>query len=129
MAVFSGSKNFTLWSPSNRNHLYPKVLNEMSAVSSLVPDAQMSGQKPLDEESFPCFKHALPHAVHVTLGPGDMLFLPAYWWHRVHSSGRSLGVNWWFSPHSLLLQQFMKSIDLNVDVTEADGSVRQQYRW
>ena len=127
MAMMSGYKNFTLYGPSQRNYLYPMNSNERSAVSSLIPDAQLSGSEPLDTESFPCFKHAQPTIV--TIGPGDLFYLPAYYWHRVHSYGRSLGVNWWFSAHSLMLQQFMKTIDLNVDITEGNGTVRPQSRW
>lgn len=127
MAMLSGEKKFTLWSPHNRNYLYPMIPNEFSAISSQVPDGQVAGKVPLDTAAFPCFAHA--RSVEVTLRAGDLFFLPAYWFHRVESSGRSLGINWWFATHSLMLQQFMKAMDLNVDVTERDGTVRPQLRW
>ena len=45
---------------------------------------------------FPCFAHA--RGVEIVVEGGDMLFLPAGWWHQVASEGgRSLGVNMWFS--------------------------------
>jgi len=129
MAMFSGTKRFQLFSPSNRNYLYPTISSERSAISSLIPDAQVAGLESLDEERFPCFKHAVPRSTIVEVREGDLFYLPAYWWHRVHSYGRSLGINWWLSTHSMLLQQIMKTVDLNVDVREENGKDRKQKRW
>ena len=44
-------------------------------------------------------RHASPHVCH--LEPGDMLFLPSYWWHEVYSrpdtaKGWNMAVNWWY---------------------------------
>ncbi|KAG6897448.1 hypothetical protein C0992_001448 [Termitomyces sp. T32_za158] len=44
---------------------------------------------------------ALPpeaHPIHVTLGPGDTLYLPAGWWHHVRqlSGATTIALNWWY---------------------------------
>lgn len=33
-----------------------------------------------------------------TLEPGDILFLPAFWWHNVVSLDASISVNYWWRP-------------------------------
>ena len=52
----------------------------------------------VDYDKYPKFKNAKPKEVIV--GPGDSLFVPAYWFHQVHSSCRSIAVNFWFDTHS-----------------------------
>jgi len=47
-------------------------------------------------EDFPDFADALPHATHVLLRPGDTLFLPKTWWHRVESLSPSISISYWF---------------------------------
>ena len=50
----------------------------------------------VNHTAYPCFKHALAQATTVTLGAGDLLYVPPYWWHQVTSRGRSLAVNFWY---------------------------------
>ena len=62
------------------------------------------------------FRHARAMSVSVTLGAGDLLYIPPYWWHDVVSdnnplSGRSLAVNFWYSVHSAMLAMMMKALD------------------
>ena len=45
----------------------------------------------------------------MTLHPGDVLFLPAYWWHEVLTDGApdgelTVSVNFWLSPHERMRQ-------------------------
>jgi hypothetical protein len=40
--------------------------------------------------------------MYVKLKPGDILYLPAYWWHHVRSSkNRNLAVNFWYDIHKM----------------------------
>lgn len=34
--------------------------------------------------------------LHVTLQPGDTLYLPAGWWHYVRQSDLTVALNWWY---------------------------------
>lgn len=38
------------------------------------------------------------HPIHITLGPGDSLYLPAGWWHHVRqlSGATTIALNWWY---------------------------------
>mmetsp|Transcript_17574 Transcript_17574/g.50271 ORF Transcript_17574/g.50271 Transcript_17574/m.50271 type:complete len:357 (+) Transcript_17574:36-1106(+) len=48
-----------------------------------------------DLEKYPLFANS-PPAIECTLNPGDVLFIPAKWWHHVRSLTRSVSVNaWW----------------------------------
>eukprot|EP00927_Polykrikos_kofoidii_P057078 TRINITY_DN51186_c0_g1_i1.p1 TRINITY_DN51186_c0_g1~~TRINITY_DN51186_c0_g1_i1.p1 ORF type:complete len:511 (-),score=62.70 TRINITY_DN51186_c0_g1_i1:23-1498(-) len=46
-----------------------------------------------DFERFP--NAALAPSVEVRVGPGEMLYLPAMWYHRVGQKGLTVGVNYW----------------------------------
>ena len=44
---------------------------------------------------YPRFTHA--HPITVILYPGDALYLPPFWFHRVSQIGkRVIAVNWWY---------------------------------
>lgn len=54
-----------------------------------------------DFKTFPMFSKAKP--LNCTVGKGDVLFLPAFWWHEVQSypskkTGVNLAVNFWYEP-------------------------------
>lgn len=49
-----------------------------------------------DFEKHPLFKDVKGKIMAVT-EPGDMLFMPARWWHKVNSDpGRNIMVNYWY---------------------------------
>jgi lysine-specific demethylase 8 len=47
-----------------------------------------------DFAKYPLFASSSP--IECTLNPGDVLFIPAKWWHHVRSLTRSVSVNAWF---------------------------------
>lgn len=48
-----------------------------------------------DLNRYPMFQHA-PKVLHADLNEGDILYIPAKWWHQVISIDRSISVNaWW----------------------------------
>jgi jumonji domain-containing protein 7 len=85
-----GSKTMTLFGPEQDAALYrhPKEC-KMPHFSFVDVD------KP-DYDAFPRFREARP--LRVTLRPGQMLFMPAFWWHHVKSESMSISVNQWFHP-------------------------------
>lgn len=48
----------------------------------------------------PHLPDALPtgaHPIHVSLLPGETLYLPAGWWHHVRQAAETtIAVNWWY---------------------------------
>lgn len=58
----------------------------------------------IDQKLFP---NSLKAKVYdITLNPGDMLFIPVFWFHAVESQGNfNLTLNWWFEPERIVLSQ------------------------
>ena len=85
---FLSRKKWHLFTPSQSDALYQtRVPYEESSVFSPVNIA-----KP-DLKKFPQFSTATPYIV--TLGPGDVLFVPRHWWHFVETIETAISVNTW----------------------------------
>jgi len=95
-----GTKRVWLYPPSDARYLYAAAGDKLDPSRSAAPPFQafedMSSEL---RATFPNVKHTSP--LEVTLYPGDMLYLPACWWHCVEGSReRNMIVNWWFDVHS-----------------------------
>ncbi|MEW5316726.1 MAG: hypothetical protein WDW38_008077 [Sanguina aurantia] len=100
LAVTTGSKTVTLYSPSLTPFLYPM------SISGDSPNHSCVNCKEPDFETHPGFRYAQSQAVHVHLKAGDCLFIPEGWWHQVDSTGLTIAINfWWTSPLSGGLQR------------------------
>jgi len=97
LAVICGTKHFDLFPPSDADCLYP--CRPPSMLCSGVPPLILPDSMPEDlRERCPLYKYA--HPVHVTLKAGDMLYLPAFWWHGVTGSmERNMILNFWCDMH------------------------------
>lgn len=84
-----GRKLFHLLPPDAGPHLYPSSGTDDPFLSRVDFDNP-------DLTRFPLFAQA--HAVEITLGPGDALYLPPYWWHTVLSLDMAISVNYWWPP-------------------------------
>ena len=95
-----GEKRFTLWSPSQHEMMYvfPRThpLWHKSRVNFKAPDLSR----------FPQF--ALTRALQVTVGPGDVLFIPPYTWHYVETLSSSISLSTW--SHDYQLYDHMSAI-------------------
>lgn len=84
----SGTKRFLLFPPSDATRLYlhPKVhvRYRQSQADLLRPDLVR----------FPLL--AGLEGIEVVLQPGDLLFLPAFWFHHVEAQEPNYGLNVWF---------------------------------
>lgn len=83
-----GAKRVILFPPSQLYHLYPfSVLTHLrhglrlrASYSQVYPDRP-------DFKSFPKLKQALNHRYEVILNRGDVLYIPAGWWHELTTLG------------------------------------------
>ncbi len=82
-----GQKRFTLWLPWQHElmYMYPRVhpLWHKSRINFNDPDISR----------FPGFSRS--RAIQVTLGPGDVLFIPPYTWHYVETLTASVSLSTW----------------------------------
>jgi hypothetical protein len=83
----SGTKRFTLIPPweYKKLYMYPRVHPHWHK-------SQVDFDNP-DFEKFPLFKEV--EALVADLVPGDVLHVPAYWWHHVRSQSRSVSLASW----------------------------------
>eukprot|EP00899_Mesostigma_viride_P015022 jgi/Mesvir1/23520/Mv18225-RA.1 len=109
-----GRKRVVLWPPHAARHLY--VHKSTSAVLDI--DAP-------DIDKFPNFHHAMPHAVACTLEPGQMLFIPALWFHNVLPLDFSVSVNlfWRSLPLELYPRKDLYGNADLVPATQAEAAV------
>ena len=84
MCMADGAKEFLLYDVTDFNFLYP-ILENSEYSSRLDPDT-------VDLDEFPLYSQASPYVARIE--SGDMLYVPCYWWHRVKSHDRSLGVSY-----------------------------------
>lgn len=98
--VVAGRRRFTLFPPEQLANLYPSSLDVTLAG---VPVSMVSLDAP-DHDRYPRFKLALAHAQVAELGPGDALFIPYAWWHRVESLAPfNMLVNYWWDENKFPL--------------------------
>ncbi|XP_067672862.1 hypoxia-inducible factor 1-alpha inhibitor-like [Haliotis asinina] len=90
-AQIQGYKRFLLFEPSQFECLYPYPIYHPHDRQS-----QVDFDNP-DFKRFPKFKDVKGHEA--VVGPGDVLYLPVYWWHQVESvpnRGVTVSVNFWY---------------------------------
>lgn len=89
LAQVRGRKRVLLFEPQKTSLLYP-----FPAHSKIPHLSQINIDKP-DLNKFPKFQQA--GYLECILEPGEMLFIPAFWWHQVYSLDRlNISVNFWW---------------------------------
>ena len=101
--TINGQKKFTLLAPSDTPFLYKKAYPvwkynsklelEMVEPSMNIPWIPVDPDDP-DLAKYPLFCNATPY--HVILDPGDVLYLPSLWYHKVQQSNDTIAVNFWY---------------------------------
>lgn len=89
-AQLYGTKVFTVFDPRDSDRLYPYHHDAPTAHLSYVDP-----ERP-DLGKYPDFAHA--PEIRFTMQPGELLFLPAFWWHHVSAPGVAVSVSFWWSP-------------------------------
>ena len=98
----SGSKRFRFYEPQQTQSVYPYPIHH-----PLDTRAQVDLEQP-DYAAFPKLRGA--RSVEIVLHPGQMLFLPCYWWHEVLTEPATqrgelcVSVNFWFAASNRILQ-------------------------
>jgi len=87
LAQIHGRKEISLFAPDQSVYLYPLPLGPHGHVS------QVNFLRP-DLDRFPMIEQAV--GMHLVLNPGDLLFIPAFWWHGVKSLSMSISLNFWW---------------------------------
>lgn len=93
-----GEKHFTIFPPSDTGHLYPHPID-----SKMVHLSSVDVDNP-DPVAHPNFR--LARSIRFTVKAGELLFLPAFWWHQVRSPNVSTSVSIWWMPD---LQQYVQA--------------------
>jgi hypothetical protein len=94
-AVITGEKRFVIYSPDDRELLAPYAIEER------IPQFSKIDIDNPDLKKFPDFPKA--QGWECLLRPGDLLFLPMWWWHQVYTLSPAISVNMWW-PESALKQ-------------------------
>jgi lysine-specific demethylase 8 len=97
LCQFRGRKRVLLFEPKQTPLLYP-----FSAYSIRGHMSQVNIDQP-DIDKFPKFEKA--KCIECVLEPGEMLFIPAFWWHKVYSLDQlNIAVSFWWNTN--IKQQF-----------------------
>lgn len=91
--VLIGRRTFTLFPPEQAANLY---IGPLQSAPTGAPLSLVDILQP-DFDRFPRYREALKHAQQATLEAGDVLFLPAMWWHHVQATTpMNILVNYWW---------------------------------
>ncbi len=101
--MLHGAKKVKLFSPRHNTNLYPFPLYKGGAAPWF---SQVYVDQP-DFEVFPKLEEAIKHKIEFTLSKGEILYIPACWWHELSSAGDdfytcSINRFWKVSPFRLL---------------------------
>mmetsp|Transcript_27344 Transcript_27344/g.36900 ORF Transcript_27344/g.36900 Transcript_27344/m.36900 type:complete len:299 (+) Transcript_27344:3-899(+) len=115
IAVADGEKHYALFPPSQAPNLYTVGGIRQVLPSGVVRyDSDMPGQGDAhgthfslvadafspsagDLERFPLLRNAMLEGGQISLSRGELLFLPAGWFHQVRSCSRHVAVNFWWN--------------------------------
>ena len=95
--VVSGRRRFTLYPPDAVADLYVGPLDYTMSGRPI----SLAAGAPANDPRYPRFAAAAVRATWVELAPGDALYLPKLWWHRVEATDSfNVLVNYWWDEFS-----------------------------
>jgi hypothetical protein len=91
--VVAGTRRFTLFAPESVDRLYVGPIDHTMAGQ---PVSLAASSEP-DADKFPLFEQIRDRALVAELQPGDALYLPKLWWHKVEAiTPFNVLVNYWW---------------------------------
>ncbi|MBD2603282.1 cupin-like domain-containing protein [Scytonema hofmannii FACHB-248] len=92
LSQLRGRKRVLLFEPKQTSLLYPFPAH------SKIPHMSQLNIDQLDIDQFPRFQKA--KYMECLLEPGEMLFIPAFWWHQVYSLDQlNISINFWWKTN------------------------------
>lgn len=113
LAQIVGRKRLTLFPPEQSHWLYPNYSRSKTTLTT----SQVNLMAP-DLARFPEFANA--RSIECVIDPGEILFLPPYWWHQVESLDTAVSINFWWQPH---LFNFMNPMGLQTIYASHDAGI------
>ena len=97
-AQICGRKHVRLFRPQEFARMYPFPLAHPGDRQSQleIPAVAEGGPRlpPANAERFPGFSRTVEYSA--TLSEGEVLYIPAYWWHQIESLTDNVSMTWWF---------------------------------
>ena len=95
--VVAGSRRFTLFAPELIGQLYVGPIDNTMAGQPV----SLAASSAPDPDKYPLFQDVKDMALIAELNPGDAIYLPKLWWHKVESRSSFNGlVNYWWDAFS-----------------------------
>lgn len=90
-----GRKRVRLFPPSDSNNMYPREINDYLLCDKTASHmSKIQNTDVVNVAEFPDFEQV--SCFEGIISPGDLLFIPAGWWHEVKSLEMSISVNYWW---------------------------------
>jgi hypoxia-inducible factor 1-alpha inhibitor (HIF hydroxylase) len=107
-AQLSGQKRVRLFPPDAYPRLYPYPMGHPHDRQSQVTLPSTPGSLELESDDerrrFPAFGLSSEDndqtEMFADLNPGDVLFIPQYWWHQMEALTNNTSLSWWFRDNS-----------------------------
>ncbi|HEX3913309.1 MAG TPA: cupin-like domain-containing protein [Steroidobacteraceae bacterium] len=96
--VAAGTRRFTLFAPQCIDKLYVGPIDNTVAGQPI----SLAASAAPDKDRFPLFEQVKGEALIAELEPGDAIYLPKLWWHKVESTAPfNVLVNYWWDAFRL----------------------------
>ncbi len=123
--VVAGARRFTLYPPEAIDRLYVGPIDNTMAGQPV----SLAASAAPDDVKFPRFREVRDLALTAELEPGDAIYIPKLWWHKIESTAPFNGlVNYWWDAFSLGPDAPYTSLLLSM-ITIAERPLEERRAW
>jgi len=123
--VIAGKRRFTLFPPEAISRLYVGPIDNTMAGQPV----SLAASSPFDPDRFPLYEEIRDQALDAVLEPGDALYLPKLWWHKVEATAPFNGlINYWWDAFSSGPDAPYASLLLSM-ITVAERPLLERLAW